>query len=192
MDGNAPAGVAEKLARLRLSFRKKAESELDLLAEVVSRLSRGDQTWSGRAEDIASTYGILHRLAGSAGTFGYTALGNQARRLEQRLKPLAEQDELATDDFNRSEANTQPLLEVVEGIEGLRSLLDLTDERRRMLWESRGTPVAKAANRIWIYWLFCVGFRKSSRCSWNTRSPTTDFRYRDGTSIPCRLEMNPE
>ncbi|WP_372925442.1 diguanylate cyclase [Marinobacter sp.] len=128
MDGNAPAGVADKLARLRLSFRKKAEGELDLLAEVVSRLSRGEQAGSGRAEDIASTYGILHRLAGSAGTFGYTALGNQARRLEQRLKPLVEQDELATDDFNRSEANTQPLFEVIEGIEGLRSLLDLTDE----------------------------------------------------------------
>lgn len=56
MDGNAPAGVADKLARLRLSFRKKAEGELDLLAEVVSRLSRGDQAGSGRAEDIASTY----------------------------------------------------------------------------------------------------------------------------------------
>lgn len=35
-------------------------------------------------------YQLLHRLAGSAGTFGYTDLGEEARQLELALKPLFE------------------------------------------------------------------------------------------------------
>lgn len=137
MDRNAPEGVADKLSRLRLNFRKKAESELDQLAEVSSRLTLGNQTPSGRTDDIVSTHGILHRLAGSAGTFGYTALGDQARRLEQRLKPMAEQGAPASDDIVRSETNTKPLLEIISGIEDLRSLLDVTDEPAKRMPENQ-------------------------------------------------------
>jgi diguanylate cyclase (GGDEF)-like protein len=84
--------IADKLAHLRLSFRGKAEGELDQLSEVASKVTGCDQKQRLLREDVVSAYQLLHRLAGSAGTFGYTTLGAEARRLEQRLKPLTEQD----------------------------------------------------------------------------------------------------
>ncbi|PXX93300.1 diguanylate cyclase [Marinobacter vulgaris] len=129
MDNNPPAGVADKLAHLRLTFRQRAAGELEQLISIAERLPHGKQRRPDTTDDIALSYGILHRLAGSAGTFGYTALGDQARRLEHRLKPLAEHGALTTDDdLCRREKNRQQLLEIIAGVEGLRSLLDETDE----------------------------------------------------------------
>ncbi|WP_152205561.1 diguanylate cyclase [Marinobacter changyiensis] len=129
MGRTSQASVADKLARLRLSFRKKAEGELDELTVTASRLARGGQPRPGSIKDIASAYSILHRLAGSAGTFGYTALGDQARRLEQRLKPMAERRPPDTNKpLGFPEEHAQQPLDIIVEIEGLRSLLDVTDE----------------------------------------------------------------
>ena len=114
MDKKTPAGVSDKLESLRQSFRNKTEGELNQLAAIASRIARGDQAQPDRTQDIASAHGRLHRLAGSAGTFGFTALGDQARLLEQRLKPLAE----------REGKDTQQLINIVAGVEHLRELLD--------------------------------------------------------------------
>lgn len=136
MDKNPPAGVAEKLARLRLSFRQKAAGELEQLIKSASRLKHSDHSGCDREDDIALSHGILHRLAGSAGTFGYTALGDRARRLEQRLKPLADRGAATTDnEYCRGEEDTQQLLEIIAEVEGLRSLLDVTDEPVRITRE---------------------------------------------------------
>ena len=157
MDRNAPAGLADKLSRLRLNFRKKAEGELDQLAEVSSRLARANQPPSGRMDDIVSSYGILHRLAGSAGTFGYTALGNEARRLEQSLKPWAEQRGAATDtDFYPSKDNTQEFRAIVAGIKDLRSLLDIADEPVNAIKERRaGLSVKNTESASDIHVILC-------------------------------------
>lgn len=78
--------VAQKLEQLKQRFREKTLAELDQLQVVVKNITNG----TGVAEDVSSVFHSLHRLAGSAGTFGYTALGDEARQLELVLKPLFE------------------------------------------------------------------------------------------------------
>lgn len=78
--------VAQKLEQLKQRFREKASVELDQLKVIVEKISGG----ACEAKDVSQVYQLLHRLAGSAGTFGYTALGEEARQLEQALKPLFE------------------------------------------------------------------------------------------------------
>lgn len=54
--------------------------ELDQLAEALQQAREGDQ----RRQLMLVIHERLHRLAGTAGTFGFTTLGQQARLLEQR------------------------------------------------------------------------------------------------------------
>lgn len=79
-----PPDVARKLEQLKQRFREKTSTELDQLQMAVERIRSG----TGMADNVSSVYQSLHRLAGSAGTFGYTTLGEEARQLELALKPL--------------------------------------------------------------------------------------------------------
>ncbi|MBA1263584.1 diguanylate cyclase [Stutzerimonas sp. NM35] len=54
--------------------------ELDQLAEALQQAREGEQ----RRQLMLVIHERLHRLAGTAGTFGFTTLGQQARLLEQR------------------------------------------------------------------------------------------------------------
>lgn len=126
--GNDPkADIADKLAQLRLSFRGKAEGELDQLSDVASRVTGGDPGQLLLHEDVMSVYQLLHRLAGSAGTFGYAALGAQARRLEQCLKPLVENGSVDVGDkLVVPPESTQRVIDTLAEAGRLRSLLDET------------------------------------------------------------------
>lgn len=42
----------------------------------------------GGAAALVALHRLLHAVAGSAGTFGHAALGQECRRLEQQLRPL--------------------------------------------------------------------------------------------------------
>ncbi|AOY89657.1 hypothetical protein BKP64_16575 [Marinobacter salinus] len=79
--------VARKLELLKQRFKEKATADLVQLQAALKRVRSDTAFASG---DIAAIYQSLHRLAGSAGTFGYGALGEEARRLELAIKPLAE------------------------------------------------------------------------------------------------------
>ncbi|MBW7471464.1 diguanylate cyclase [Marinobacter sp. M216] len=81
--------VARKLELLKLRFKEKATTEIGLLQGAVERFRAGDYC----ASDITSVYHSLHRLSGSAGTFGFAALGEEARSLERLVKPLADTDD---------------------------------------------------------------------------------------------------
>lgn len=85
MSDNKNSEVARKLELLKLRFKEKATQDIALLEDVVDRFNSGRL----RADDISTVYHSLHRLAGSAGTFGYGALGEEARSLENLIKPLA-------------------------------------------------------------------------------------------------------
>lgn len=79
--------VRKKLEILRSRFQEKTGREIEgLVASIHSAATRLEAV-----EELVSAYQLLHRLAGSAGTFGYAQLGEQARRLELVLKPLADQ-----------------------------------------------------------------------------------------------------
>ena len=75
------SGISSKLSRMREAYRERLATELsDIRALAESTI--GD----GADEGIPSLHQRLHKLAGSAGTFGFHELGTQARALEQQLK----------------------------------------------------------------------------------------------------------
>lgn len=107
--------VSAKLELLRQRFRDKAAEEIDVLAKLIVAIRSGQPD----PTDVDSAYRLLHRLAGSAGTFGYPDLGEEARCLELILKPAAEGDEvispdspLINDEFCRRLSVLKALLEV--------------------------------------------------------------------------------
>lgn len=78
--------VAEQLEMLKGRFRDRAVEDLRKLEGIVCRIQAGAFT----CDDVSELYHSLHRLAGSAGTFGYTPLGREARLLENLIRPVAE------------------------------------------------------------------------------------------------------
>ena len=78
--------VRRKLETLRNRFRDKTIREIEGLVASIFNASRHP----GATEDLIAAYQLLHRLAGSAGTLGFTQLGEQARKLEIAIKPLAD------------------------------------------------------------------------------------------------------
>ncbi|KAA1171452.1 diguanylate cyclase [Marinobacter salinexigens] len=114
MSDQKNADVARKLALLKTRFREKALSELELLETAMSGV-RAAGIDSG---EVVAAYQSLHRLAGSAGTFGYDRLGKSARDLEQILKPYIEGDHssrseilhLLNDDFMQRVGSLSALL----------------------------------------------------------------------------------
>jgi len=49
---------------------------------------------------VDEMHAVLHTLAGSAGTFGFHVLGQQARSLEQRLRVFTTFDAVAAQEWN--------------------------------------------------------------------------------------------
>ncbi|WP_297793331.1 diguanylate cyclase [uncultured Marinobacter sp.] len=90
MAKDSSAEIAVKLDSLRQSFRQKAVRDMNQLEEFLSRIADKEASKEERRAVVKTTYHLLHRLAGSAGTFGLGALGSEARQLEQSLKPLIE------------------------------------------------------------------------------------------------------
>ncbi len=78
--------VARKLEVLKSRFKEKAVKDIGLVQQAAEQFRQG----RFGPNDVAAAYHSLHRLAGSAGTFGFTSLGEEARALEVLLKPLAE------------------------------------------------------------------------------------------------------
>ncbi|MBB5319634.1 diguanylate cyclase [Marinobacter oulmenensis] len=79
--------VSSRLAELRERFVVRATSDLLALEALASGFSRGGVD---RAQ-LFDACQRLHRLAGSAGTFGLPELGESARALEKNLKAAVEQ-----------------------------------------------------------------------------------------------------
>lgn len=87
MSQSPSSEVRKKLEILRNRFRDKTIREIDGLVASIFNASRHPEA----IEELTAAYQLLHRLAGSAGTLGFTQLGEQARKLEIAIKPLADQ-----------------------------------------------------------------------------------------------------
>jgi HPt (histidine-containing phosphotransfer) domain-containing protein len=74
-------------ARLRALNDKFAASLPDTLARLEAARARLRLDAIDEAQ-LKELHQILHTVAGSAGTFGFAVLGQQARRLEQRMRLL--------------------------------------------------------------------------------------------------------
>ncbi len=75
------------LEALRSRFLQRVRGDLAALGEALDAFEGGDRP----AEEVhAEMRTILHRLAGSAGSFGWPEIGIRARHLEERLGEAAE------------------------------------------------------------------------------------------------------
>jgi HPt (histidine-containing phosphotransfer) domain-containing protein len=84
----APADIQQVLERFRAQFAEQLPARM---AEAHERLAE----WSADpASDDAlrGLHAVLHRLAGSAGTFGLPALGEACRTIELQLDELLARD----------------------------------------------------------------------------------------------------
>lgn len=116
--------VRKKLEILRNRFRDKTIREIEGLVASIFSASRHPDTIG----ELTAAYQLLHRLAGSAGTLGFTQLGEQARKLEIAIKPLA--DEVAAGgDSERIRLQLKQFLAAghEDDIIGLGSLLGAAD-----------------------------------------------------------------
>ncbi|KAF0864013.1 diguanylate cyclase [Pseudomonas sp. LD120] len=78
--------LADLQAQLRLlgeQFAKRLKEELPQLADRARQLERSSDP-AEQLEHLQELRNQLHKLAGSAGTFGFKELGDQARSLEQQ------------------------------------------------------------------------------------------------------------
>jgi diguanylate cyclase (GGDEF)-like protein len=102
--------LEHKLALLKQTYQHNLQAELASLCSVLTRLqqtlraqlmvtteapSSGDP--QAPRDTLTDVYHRLHKLAGSAGTFGFDAIGSQARLLENGLKRWLEESDQAID-----------------------------------------------------------------------------------------------
>lgn len=137
--------VVQKLEVLKSKFVTRVTLELEQFMARFRALAGEPMS----AELAREGYEWLHRLAGSAGTFGFQNLGQLARELELRLKRVVEGKVPAEDlapNFLRSledlrafltaeaGASAIPVLDnqVVESVEGVRQRVDLVEPDARI------------------------------------------------------------
>ena len=84
-EGSAvPQALQQHLQQLSQQFSERLRQELPHLAQLGGLLLEADDVERKRV--LLELRHQLHRLAGSAGTFGFTQLGQQARELEQHAE----------------------------------------------------------------------------------------------------------
>ncbi|MBL8946796.1 MAG: Hpt domain-containing protein [Myxococcales bacterium] len=79
MSDEARVVAALRLAELRAGFGEKLVARLDELAAALTRARAGDGIARAEARMLA------HRLAGTAGSYGYAGAGRHATVIEQAL-----------------------------------------------------------------------------------------------------------
>ncbi|MDX1268621.1 MAG: diguanylate cyclase, partial [Oceanisphaera sp.] len=114
-----PSVMESKFALLKIRFADRTAAQLDAMGREVKQWQQA----GGHCADITALYQLLHRLAGSSGTFGFVELGQQARSLEHRLTPLLKCPEL-------SAAHIQSVIDAdfLEQLQRLTGLLQQDDE----------------------------------------------------------------
>jgi len=78
--------ISSRLEVLRQRFLERAKEDIQQLRTLAEKTRRGEFS----ADGLLFCYQSLHRLSGSAGTFGLPELGEAAKALEKQLKGQAE------------------------------------------------------------------------------------------------------
>ncbi|MAC26310.1 MAG: hypothetical protein CMN31_18170 [Sandaracinus sp.] len=81
--GSVSGGLEERLAKLREGYAAKMGTKIDAL-EAATR----DVVREGRAEDIERLWGLAHKLAGTAGSYGFEKLGEVVHEMEDLVAPF--------------------------------------------------------------------------------------------------------
>ena len=118
MASQTSGDVSTRLAALKQKFLVRAKADIEDLRAYADRVRRGELT----ADGLIQCYQRLHRLSGSAGTFGLPELGTAARSLEKQLKRQAE---TLTDDDGTREQAVEVTGGFADGIDALAALVEV-------------------------------------------------------------------
>ncbi|MCW8868432.1 MAG: response regulator, partial [Marinobacter sp.] len=143
MSDEKTADVLRKLDVLKTRFREKASGDINLVTLMAQDAIAG----KGSSDELRRAYQVLHRLAGSAGTFGFRALGDEARTLELILKPFSEND----GDTDESAGKIKDDLlhaRFIERVEGLERLLNIEETSPGTAERSEGSKVDAAGQPV--------------------------------------------
>ncbi|GGC64891.1 diguanylate cyclase domain-containing protein [Marinobacter halophilus] len=94
MTNGANIPLHKRLQVLQDRFVERAQGDIQTLCNFADLIDRHHL----ERNDLVACYQLLHRMAGSAGTFGLPELGAAARVIEKQIKPLAEATEDSVDD----------------------------------------------------------------------------------------------
>lgn len=137
-DGTQQA-LHDQLHALNEQFAKRLDTELAELRQRAERLfSARDQ--EQRRQLMLDLHDRLHRLAGSAGTFGFTALGEQARGLEQRAERWLE----------AARPSGQALAEFIQAVQQLATATQAGEPRHTLAAPSVVADSRAASCRIYL------------------------------------------
>lgn len=132
---SADTMLLARLTDLKAAYRKRLLFDLEQINQLVKACTQPPHT-----PDMQALHAALHKLAGSAGTFGFAELGQQARRLEQVVS-------------NAIEASTPPdkPLEVSGWTKQLQNALK-ADERRNATRGVESSELKKdhSKHRVWL------------------------------------------
>lgn len=116
LDEPAPAETRRRRLRaLRKNYRKTLSALVDQTAERWRRFRRGAADDADGRQNLNDLIGIVHRLGGSGGTFGYSAVSEEALPLEALLRSIA---------AARSALDEEWLRQVERHLQGLREGLE--------------------------------------------------------------------
>ncbi|MDR8017667.1 diguanylate cyclase [Ectopseudomonas guguanensis] len=106
-DNTLPQTLQQHLQQLGQQFSERLRQELPELAQQGERLLQSSE--GQRQQLLPALRDQLHRLAGTAGTFGFTQLGQQARELEQQAERWLDQQQRQQQDLETFVAALQQL-----------------------------------------------------------------------------------
>lgn len=96
MAENDEARFANRMAQLRDGYIRRIKDELEQLSalerQVRDQLLTGEWPPAASGAPLREMHAIAHRLAGSAGTFGFSAMGGRARVLENQMDQLLREE----------------------------------------------------------------------------------------------------
>lgn len=90
-----PPEVLQKLEELKAAFKSSLGERMEILFTASQSLS-ADQPIDEQLSHIKALRDGAHKLAGAAGTFGFTALGNSAFTLEEACENLMTENRAIT------------------------------------------------------------------------------------------------
>lgn len=126
---------ATRLETLRISYRKRLKNELEQLSLQVKSFTGN----TPNKDDLQTLHNCFHKLAGSAGTFGFDLLGRQAKEYEQQVVETLKS------------VDTIEQLPLAEWIEQLQKILHEDENRKAALgMQINQTSKMESEPRIWL------------------------------------------
>ncbi|MAZ04937.1 diguanylate cyclase [Marinobacter sp. SS8-8] len=136
--------VSSQLAVLRQKFLDRARGDIKNLQALAKKMRNGEIS----ADGLIYCYQSLHRLSGSAGTFGLPELGEAAKILEKQLKVQAEGLDDAPDTTGQRVGVPEGL---ADGIDTLSELLEVKSQGiESEHFYDEGSPAFKGSQGIQV------------------------------------------